>query len=306
MSLVLTKICLALACSRRIQCGTSLNLLLHCYYARPRFTEGIKILFDIVQVLDIITVTYDQTIQIGSKARCTCRKWNREPACSGCARSSLCGQQLLRFPRFGTGALRDVAACATGGAKCCAECCPIRSFSPNFLQGVGRLQSRWPGWTSPSQTRTPWATQDYQRSFGIHRNVNRGRRRIGSTSAGREYFSALRNRRTSTDRRARLGPTQKKTITNAVSACAGNALTECYESLRQEVIEPQVRSRSLSGQALLMFKGMAAWMGGMLDYTPDIAPVAPRSDARLPVGVEQNLINIVASMAITTAREIMQ
>ena len=306
MSFVLSKICHASGFSRRIQRGVSLELLVAGCSVRPGTTEAIKISFDIFCIVDIITITYDQAIQTGPKARCTCRKWNREPACSGCARSSLCGQQLLRCPRFGTGALRDVAACAPGGAKCCAECGSIRSFAPNFLQGVGRLQSRWPGWTSPSQAGTPWASQDYQRSFGIHRNVDRRRRRIGSTSAGRENFSVLRNRRTSTYRRTRLGSTQKKTITNAVSACAGNALTECYESLRQEVIEPQVRSHSLSGRALLMFKGMAAWMGGILDYTPDIPPVTPRSDARLPVGVEQNLINIVASMTITTAREIMQ
>jgi hypothetical protein len=75
--------------------------------------------------------------------------------------------------------------------------------------------------------------------------------------------------------------------------------------LRQEVVEPQVRNRSVSGRALLMFKGMAAWMGCILDCAPDTPPATPRSDARLPAGIEQNLINIVASMTITTAREIM-
>ena len=86
---------------------------------------------------------------------------------------------------------------------------------------------------------------------------------------------------------------------------SGNTLTERYESLRQDVVELSGRGRTLSGCALLMFKGMAVWMHCVGDAAPSPTPPAPRSESRLPAGIEQNLINIVATMTLATARESM-
>lgn len=52
-----------------------------------------------------------------------------------------------------------------------------------------------------------------------------------------------------------------------------------------------------------MRNGMAAWMGSMLDRAPDTQAATLISDARLSAGIEQNLINIVASMTLTTVGE---
>lgn len=81
----------------------------------------------------------------------------------------------------------------------------------------------------------------------------------------------------------------------------GEGLVECYESLRQEALGGG--GRTLRGQALLMFKGMAAWMQGI-----SVAPVATRVAAsstplQPPVGIEQNLVVIVATMAFATVLE---
>ena len=78
-------------------------------------------------------------------------------------------------------------------------------------------------------------------------------------------------------------------------------LVECYESLRQDAFAGGGGGRTLRGRALLIFKGMAAWMQGV-----DVNPVAARAAAlskplRLPVGIEQNLVAIVATMAFATA-----
>jgi hypothetical protein len=53
-----------------------------------------------------------------------------------------------------------------------------------------------------------------------------------------------------------------------------------------------------------MFKGMAAWMRGMGESVPQPVSPMPGSELRLPAGMEQNLINIVAAMTLATAREI--
>jgi hypothetical protein len=85
----------------------------------------------------------------------------------------------------------------------------------------------------------------------------------------------------------------------------GHMLAERYESLRQDVLELSGRGRTLHGRAVLMFKGMAVWMRCVGDAAPNPASAAARSESRLPAGIEQNLINIVATMTLATARESM-
>lgn len=84
---------------------------------------------------------------------------------------------------------------------------------------------------------------------------------------------------------------------------SGNALTEHYESLRQDVVEFG-RNRTV-GRAILMFKGMAIWMRCVSDAAPSPTFPAPSGETRLPAGIEQNLINIVATMTLATAQESM-
>lgn len=82
------------------------------------------------------------------------------------------------------------------------------------------------------------------------------------------------------------------------------ALAKCYEALRQDVVEAGGPDHPLRTRALLMFRGMAAWMRCVGECAMDSpTPVAPRNGLRLPVGIEQNLIDIVATMALATARE---
>lgn len=53
-----------------------------------------------------------------------------------------------------------------------------------------------------------------------------------------------------------------------------------------------------------MFKGMAAWMRCIGESVPQPASVTPGSELRLPAGMQQNLINIVAAMTLASVREI--
>lgn len=81
----------------------------------------------------------------------------------------------------------------------------------------------------------------------------------------------------------------------------GLTLAERYESLRQDVVEWS--GRGAHGRALLMFKGMAAWMRCADETAARPTPAASPSESRLPAGIEQNLIHLVANMTLATARE---
>jgi hypothetical protein len=82
----------------------------------------------------------------------------------------------------------------------------------------------------------------------------------------------------------------------------GHALAARYESLRQEVVSAGDRRHRMSSLALFMRKGMAAWMKGV-EEEPVRAATTPAIARCMPEGIERNLVDIVATMALTTALE---
>ena len=86
----------------------------------------------------------------------------------------------------------------------------------------------------------------------------------------------------------------------------GHALAARYEVLRHDVVASADRRHTLHSLALLMRKGMAAWIkevgGEELPVREDITP--PASSAMcVPEGIERSLVDIVAAMAFVTALE---
>jgi hypothetical protein len=84
-----------------------------------------------------------------------------------------------------------------------------------------------------------------------------------------------------------------------------HALAARYEVLRHDVVASADRRQSLHSLALLMRKGMAAWIkdvGQELPVRDDIRPLAS-SAMHLPEGIERSLVDIVAAMAFATALE---
>ena len=81
----------------------------------------------------------------------------------------------------------------------------------------------------------------------------------------------------------------------------GHVLAESYEALRKDVLEGGEGGRTLRGRALFMFKGMAAWMKRVGEAPVCTRVPATGNEMRLPVGIEQNLVDIVATMAFATA-----
>jgi hypothetical protein len=81
----------------------------------------------------------------------------------------------------------------------------------------------------------------------------------------------------------------------------GLALATQYEALRQDVVDTKGCRHVARGLALLMRKGMAAWMRG-IEAEPlcGAADTATTQEVRLPEGIEQHLVDIVTAMALAT------
>jgi len=92
-------------------------------------------------------------------------------------------------------------------------------------------------------------------------------------------------------------------VSPLAASADGHALAEQYEALRQAAVAKEgCRDVVARGQALLMRKGMAAWMKGVEEVSVRAA-ATPTIARCMPEGIERRLVDIVATMALTTALE---
>jgi hypothetical protein len=93
-------------------------------------------------------------------------------------------------------------------------------------------------------------------------------------------------------------------VTAGAPSLDGHVLAERYEALREAAIGSGRRCDGVCGLALIMRKGMAAWMkSGVDERMRNAAIPAAASAIRRFDGIEQTLVDIMASMALATALE---
>jgi hypothetical protein len=93
-------------------------------------------------------------------------------------------------------------------------------------------------------------------------------------------------------------------VTADAPSLDGHALAERYEALREAAVASERRCDRVCGLALLVRKGMAAWMKSVVEERVRNAGIPAASSAiRRFDGIEQTLVDIVASMALATALE---
>ena len=83
---------------------------------------------------------------------------------------------------------------------------------------------------------------------------------------------------------------------------SGHSLVDHYELLRKDVLDCERHTHRVRGLALLTRSGMAAWMKGVGELpVSSAASAAPPAAPPLPAGIEQHLVDILATMALATA-----
>lgn len=83
-------------------------------------------------------------------------------------------------------------------------------------------------------------------------------------------------------------------------------LVDAYEQLRHDAITAPTRGGSLRGLAILIRKGMAAWMHVCATAAAGAvaAPPVAGNGVRMPPGVQREVIDVLAAMALTTGMEV--
>lgn len=215
---------------------------------------------------------------------------------------------LLRSPRSCASEIRDAAATSRGGAARDAGRCRLQCQPTGLLRSRRRARGKGPRRLGAG---APWAEAGPQ----VHRRDPRfrgtvaGRRGApGGRSGERRDRAAIRHRSSSPVDRACARATEKKTSTpsrptlTSLPACDGQAQ---YEALRREAVTttPFCEPRG-HGMALLMTRGMSAWLSAVSMMTAPVgSPAGHPTALPMPAPVSTALTHVLATMVLACTEE---
>jgi hypothetical protein len=221
-------------------------------------------------------------------------------------------QRFLRSERPPAGEIRNAASRSLRRLHREASSATLWLFAPVLLSGSGDFHARWPGRAGTPEAGTETRSQAVPKDHGIYRADHRRRSRSG---LGRRCTAGVRHLRASTEHRAGVGPSEKKTTLamaghdGPVDRTDGPAQARRYEDLRGHVIGHGGGHRL--GLALFHREGMKAWLDAWSTCTTrDARPLRDTSgdpDWVRPVTLAGDvgaIVHLVASMAMATLQDV--
>src|SRR5262245_36575291 len=227
---------------------------------------------------------------------------NAESATESGYRLAVSDLRLLRCRRYDPGQVRDVEAGSRRPATGNSSRKGFRLFTPFLLSGTTRIRAERANGIGTAETWSSQRTQTHSRRDGV------------SPSSPRQRFD-LGNRRPGADRERRIwcgGPspqrrtstlTAKKTAMNSTptAPCANDALVAVYEELRRHVLDGSSRSFGAAGQAVLVQRGMKAWIdvaSSCLTSPSYKIPPASHHDHVMASNQRGEIVLVLAAMAL--------
>jgi hypothetical protein len=238
-------------------------------------------------------------------------KWHLKFAGPGGSGSPFFGGGLFRCARFSSGQIRNAASGSQGRQSGQPSGFELRLLATFLLQSPRGLYSGGPGRADWQEERPEGSAQAQRRDYGIcgakpnSRSFAQSRRFIGTDS--KEVWDP----RASTDFGTGLGCREKKTsltTTESVRSCLAETteLIEQYERLRQQVLCRNLSCGSRIGQAVLVSRGVVAWMRAVSQSVASILPACSTmsSDStRVPDSLREDLVRVMGEAVLTLARQ---
>ena len=221
------------------------------------------------------------------------------------------GGGLFRCARFGSGQIRNAASGSQGSHSGQPSGFELRLLATFLLQSPRGLYSGGSGRADWQEERPEGAAQAQRGNYGLcrakanSRSFAQSRGFIGTDS--KEVWDP----RASTDFGTGFGCREKKTSLNpteSVRSCLAQAteLIEQYERLRQQVLGRNLSCGSHIGRAVLVSRGVVAWMRAVSQSVGSILPACSTmsSDStRVPDSLHEDLVRVMGEAVLTLARQ---
>jgi hypothetical protein len=221
------------------------------------------------------------------------------------------GGGLFRCARFSSGQIRNAASGSQGRQSGQSSGFELRFLATFLLQSPRGLYSGGPGRADWQEERPEGSAQAQRRDYGFcgakpnSRSFAQSRCFIGTDS--KEVWDP----RASTDFGTGFGCREKKTsltTTESVRSCLAETteLIEQYERLRQQVLCRNLSCGSRIGQAVLVSRGVVAWMRAVSQAVASILPACSTmsSDSTgVPDSLREDLVRVMGEAILTLARQ---
>jgi hypothetical protein len=248
----------------------------------------------------IFTATYGQNAPGRSEDSGASAERHIESAAAGRARRTVPGTGVLRFPRSGSGQVRDAAARQQRRTLHQSSCSFFWIFPSFVLPGADSFRHERVGRTGSAEAWPQTRTQTHAADFGgcAQGTDRRCRGKVGgpdTDGAGTVWSDS-----SSADNRARIVAGSKKTPLNLAAADYDSGVISQYEDLRNHALTAAGLRQSL-GYALFIGRGMAAWARACRSYAsqpPAPAPTAPTARSSIPLDLRNQLALVLAGIIL--------
>jgi hypothetical protein len=251
-------------------------------------------------------VRYAQTTATRSQIRDSSPTRDAQPASRRCHRRIVPNQRVFRCARSCSGQVRDASPCGERRPSDYRGRSRIWFLATIVLSGSVCLRRGRPGWSCATQAWTQGSAQADQQDYRLPSTDSSGRSITGFSGSGQPGRKALPCRSPSTNDRARVGASSKKTVEVRLSSQQGKDLVERYEQLRHDALSLRAGQTAPAGLALLLRQGMTAWMRASSPYAPASdadARTPPATVQRFSLDIQCEITNILAGMILSQQQE---
>jgi len=238
-------------------------------------------------------------------------KWYLKFPCPRGSGSPFPGGGLFRRPRFSSGQIRNAASGPQGRHSGQRSGFELRFLATFLLQSAGGFYPGGSGRVDWQEERPEGAAQAQRGDHGFCGAEANSRSFAQSRRFTQTDPKQVRNPRASTDFGTGSGCHEKKTLlatADSVKSSLAQApeLIEQYERLRQQVLCRNLSCGSRIGQAVLVSRGVVAWMRAVSQSVASILPACSTMSAesiRVPDSLHEDLVRVMGEAVLTLVRQ---
>ena len=234
-------------------------------------------------------------------------KWHIEQPSGGCYRRPILGERIFRPSGHGTSQVRDASAGAARWSGSFKGIQNVWFFSCYILPDPAGLRPAGTSWPNAATARPKACSQVNRRCDGVYFGLQKQKSISSGNGFGNQDKTAFRVKRPSPQYRTSTAASAKKRAVDLSEP--DECFDQCcrrYEQLRQMTLEMRDYHCHGWGLALLIHRGLAAWVhafskieSSQQQFVP-VTPVSDKACLAIPDTIRGRMIMTISEMVLST------
>ena len=238
-------------------------------------------------------------------------KWHIKSSSGGCCKRSILRQRVFRPSRLGAGQVRDASTSAERWRVYFKSGKNVWLFSCFILPDTACLRSTRVSWPNAAQARPQTCPQINRRCDDVYFDLQKQKNFSWGNGSSSQDRRAFWIKRTSPQyRTGSAAPTKKRVVNLSEPDECLDHCVECYEQLRQMILEARDYCCQDWGLALLIHHGFAAWIYAISKIESFQQPPEPtnsvpdKTNLVIPDTIRGRMIMTLSEMVLSALQEV--